>query len=76
MQVDPGAYSQGNVLAHTHPDTNVHPEEKARFDMTALEAQKAKYHVLAQLQPLAVSLASGDLVSGQVSFGSTHLIYP
>jgi hypothetical protein len=33
---------------------------------SALEAQKAKYHVLAQLQPLAVSLASGDPIQGQV----------
>jgi hypothetical protein len=31
-----------------------------------LEAQKAKYHVLSQLQPLAVSLASGDPLQGQV----------
>lgn len=40
--------------------------EGARLDLSALEAQKDKYAVLAQLQPLAVSLASGDPVAGQV----------
>mmetsp|Transcript_21585 Transcript_21585/g.41182 ORF Transcript_21585/g.41182 Transcript_21585/m.41182 type:complete len:687 (-) Transcript_21585:146-2206(-) len=39
--------------------------EGARLDLSALEAQKDKYAVLAQLQPLAVSLASGDPVAGQ-----------
>eukprot|EP00959_Pyramimonas_sp_CCMP1952_P427414 8951583-Pyramimonas_sp.AAC.1 len=63
MQPDQAALQR--IVPQTGLLGKMDPAQGSAFSV--LEQQKAKYHVLAQLQPLAVNLAGGDCLSAQRS---------